>query len=87
MSTFLTPEVSKEDQEKNTQFLLFSLGKIGLSCNRVQKICPEEEFPRMMEVLKSDLPSSFRITGSRYPMVLGTYLSYTVEVGNTGIGV
>lgn len=32
---------------------------------RAQKICPEEEFPRMMEVLKSDLPSSFRITGSR----------------------
>jgi hypothetical protein len=32
---------------------------------RMQKICPEDEFPRMMEVLKSDLPSSFRITGSR----------------------
>jgi hypothetical protein len=39
----------------------------------VQKICPEEEFPRMMEVLKSDLPSSFRITGSRYELLYNIY--------------
>ena len=32
---------------------------------RMQNICPPEEFSQMMEVLRTDLPSSFRITGSR----------------------
>jgi len=32
---------------------------------RAQKFCSDEEFDKMMEVLKTDLPASFRITGTR----------------------
>jgi len=32
---------------------------------RKQNICPQEEFQEMMETLKKDLPSSFRISASR----------------------
>jgi len=32
---------------------------------RAQKFCSDEEFDKMMEVLKTDLPASFRITGNR----------------------
>lgn len=30
-----------------------------------QKVCPEEEWPSFMQALKDNLPTAFRITGSK----------------------
>lgn len=33
---------------------------------QIQKVCPEEEWETFMTTLRKDLPTAFRVTGSKY---------------------
>lgn len=54
---------------------------------QIQKICPEEEWDSFMKALKSDLPTAFRITGSKeeskalLKIVQGEYFKDVVNAG------